>query len=39
MCNRNRVDAADRRFEFTLPSGSYATALLRAYLQRGSLDR
>jgi len=33
------VDAADRRFEFALPSGSYATALLREYLQSGPLDR
>jgi tRNA pseudouridine13 synthase len=32
------VDAADRRFEFALPSGSYATALLREYLQSGPLD-
>jgi len=39
MCNRNRVDAADRRFEFALPNGSYGTPLLRAYLQSGPLDR
>ena len=32
------VDAADQRFEFALPSGSYATALLREYLKQGPLD-
>ncbi|MFO7834706.1 MAG: tRNA pseudouridine(13) synthase TruD, partial [Halohasta sp.] len=32
------VDAEDRRFEFALPSGSYATALMREYTKTGPLD-
>ena len=32
------VDPTDLRFEFALPSGSYATALMREYLKSGPLD-
>jgi len=32
------VDAADRRFEFALPSGSYATALMREFIKGGPLE-
>jgi tRNA pseudouridine13 synthase len=32
------VDAEDLRFEFALPSGSYATALMREYTKSGPLD-
>ncbi|MFC7323881.1 tRNA pseudouridine(13) synthase TruD [Halorubrum rutilum] len=32
------VDGGDPRFAFALPSGSYATVLLREFLKRGPLD-
>jgi len=32
------VDPDELTFEFALPSGSYATALMREYLKRGPLD-
>ena len=32
------VDAEDCRFEFALPSGSYATALMREFIKGGPLD-
>ena len=32
------VDAEELRFEFSLPSGSYATALMREYIKSGPLD-
>ncbi|MFO7834704.1 MAG: hypothetical protein R6V31_11830 [Halohasta sp.] len=38
ICKWKRVDAEDLRFEFTLSSGSYATALMREYLKIGPLE-
>ena len=32
------VDADERRFEFALPSGSYATALMREFIKGGPLE-
>jgi len=32
------VDADERRFEFALPSGSYATALMREFIKSGPLE-